>query len=439
MGLFGDVWEAIGNTGRGIVTGAIASGIPGAIIGGIVGSQLGEGAANPQAGGLTPAQLVQAVMTGQGTGSLQQTHAAGVEQAKYQVQLEDGTRGVMTSLESAWTGGAADAARAKLQPLAESSASASTSLDRNSTLAQTGIEQFHAMKKSLHPEVANQPPAKSAWDAGTPWDTDTEDQINQYNQKAQENLERYNSYAEQSSTNTAGRTIDYGRLGTYGGGDFKVDDGGSGPGDGGKAKGFGGRSDPGGGEFRPPADYRPPPSVVQLPPPGQHTPSPQPYRQGDYGDGTRAAAYTPPAPSSYPGYQPPTFGPGTGGGNYGPGGGGFVPGFGPGGGFGPGSGSPGGPGTGSGLGAGRGSGAMAPGQPGQPGQLGRSGPSMGGPAGGQGRSGAPGMGPMGAGAGKGKGGGDDEEHQRASYLQEADPESVFGGSDTKPVPPVIGL
>jgi hypothetical protein len=45
------------------------------------------------------------------------------------------------------------------------------------------------------------------------------------------------------------------------------------------------------------------------------------------------------------------------------------------------------------------------------------------------------MGGMGGGQ-KGQGG-EDAEHQRASYLTEADPESIFG-SDVRAVPPVIG-
>jgi hypothetical protein len=48
------------------------------------------------------------------------------------------------------------------------------------------------------------------------------------------------------------------------------------------------------------------------------------------------------------------------------------------------------------------------------------------------------MGGMGQGAKGGKGE-EDAEHQRASYLVEADPESIFGGSDERTVPPVIGL
>jgi len=455
MGLFGDVWEAatglLGKTGAGAVAGFAVGGPVGAIVGGIVASNASDGSGAVNQGGLTPKQLLEAVVNGPGTSSLEEARRVGGEQARNQTQLHDGTRDVMTALESAWTGGAADAARAKLQPLADSSTSASSSLERNSGLTQTQLDQFVSLKNSLDHEVAADPPTTGTYDDVTPWDTDTEEKVNQYNQKAQANLERYNAYNEQSTSNNAGRTIDYGQLGAFDGGDFKVDDSRPGPGDGGKVRGFDGRSDSGGDGYRPPPGGVQPPIPSSGPPPaGPETPNHRPYevprpqpsdpgfRPGQYDDGTRAAGYTPPQPSSYPGYQPPSFGPGTGGGtNFGPGGGGtgFGPGFGPGtGGFGPGSGSSGGPGSGSAPGPGRGSGALAPGQPGQVNRPGMPG----GPAGGAGRPGAPGMGPMGAGAGKGKGG-EDEEHKRASYLQEADPDSVFGGTETKPVPPVIGL
>ncbi|MEU9685857.1 hypothetical protein [Amycolatopsis japonica] len=456
MGLFGDVWEAasglLGKTGAGAVAGFAVGGPVGAIVGGIVASNASDGSGAVNQGGLTPKQLLEAVVNGPGTSSLEEARRVGGDQARNQTQLHDGTREVMTALESAWTGGAADAARAKLQPLADSSTSASSSLERNSGLTQTQLDQFVSLKNSLDHEVAADPPTTGTYDDVTPWDTDTEDKVNQYNQKAQANLERYNAYNDQSTSNNTGRTIDYGQLGAFDGGDFKVDDSQPGPGDGGKVRGFDGRSDSGGDGYRPPPGGVQPPIPSSGPPPaGPETPNhrpnevprPQPsdpgYRPGQYDDGTRAAGYTPPQPSSYPGYQPPSFGPGTGGGtNFGPGGGGsgFGPGFGPGVGsdFGSGSGSSGGPGRGPAPGSGRGSGAMAPGQPGQVARTGM--PS--GSAGGAGRPAAPGMGPMGAGAGKGKGG-EDEEHKRASYLQEADPDSVFGGTETKPVPPVIGL
>ncbi|WP_116041782.1 PPE domain-containing protein [Amycolatopsis palatopharyngis] len=89
------------------------------------------------------------------------------------------------------------------------------------------------------------------------------------------------------------------------------------------------------------------------------------------------------------------------------------------------------PGAGTGATPGRGTGAVPPGQAAAGG--GRPVPGTGGTAGGP-RGGAM---PMGAGGGRGKGG-EDNEHQRAAYLTNPDPETTFGGTEEKPTPPVIG-
>jgi hypothetical protein len=420
--------EGLGKVLNGAGVGLLAGGPLGAVAGAYVGSQTGTGANNPQAAGLSPGQLVQAVLSGPGTESLQKVHQAGVDQSTYQRRLEQGTRELTSGLESAWTGGASDAARERLQPLTASAVSASTTLDRNSTLSQAQIDQFHQMKNSLHPDVTDQPPTRSAWDVATPWDTDTEDKINQYNQKAAENVERYSSYAQQSDTNTAARTIDYGQLREYTGGDFTVQDPKK-PVDPPEKRTRVGDDDRSiGAQVQPPPAVHPP--VVEPPPPGQVTPTP------GVDDSVRAQGYVPPSTPYPPGYQPPVTGPG---GGFGPGsgpGGGFGPGFG--GGFGPGGGGF-GPGSSSGAASGTGSGARGPGAStgaGAPGE-GRPGAAGGIRGGAAGKPGSPGMGGMGHGAKGGKS--EDEEHQRASYLVEADPESIFGGSDERTVPPVIGL
>ncbi|MEY7972728.1 hypothetical protein AB8O38_12085 [Saccharomonospora xinjiangensis] len=59
-----------------------------------------------------------------------------------------------------------------------------------------------------------------------------------------------------------------------------------------------------------------------------------------------------------------------------------------------------------------------------------------GSSGGAGTRGA-GMAPMGAAGGRGQGD-EDKEHQRASYLQENDPDEAFIGDLGKTAPPVIG-
>ncbi|MEC3974658.1 hypothetical protein [Amycolatopsis sp. H20-H5] len=447
----------LNNTAAGIGIGEVIGGPIGAALGGLIGSQVGTGGDSPQAGGLSPGELVKRVNEGKGTQALQETHETGVAQSRQQLEIESRSRDLFNGLEAAWTGGASDAARARIQPLIDTSASASDTLTLNSRLSQAQIEQFHGMKNALHNDVTDNVPTKSVWDAGTPWDTDTEDKINEHNQKARENVERYTSYNQQSESNSASRTIDYGQLGNYQGGGFELENkpGGKPPKPSEKRFSQDGR-DPGDPRTNPvdPPGYRPPQPVIPPPShlvdpgqqhpgqqhpsqPGQHTP---PYQNTpSYNDNTRAASYLPPTPP--PGYQPGGFGPGSpgysppggGGGGFGPGGG--IGGFG--GGFGPGSGSDSGSGSGSGSGkslpgGGRSSGAGIPGESmGRPAGVGPAG------AGGPGKPGASGMG--GAGAGKGKGGGEDEEHQRASYLLESDPESIFGGTDERPTPPVIGL
>ncbi|MCU1685454.1 MAG: hypothetical protein JWQ81_6193 [Amycolatopsis sp.] len=473
MGLLGDVMDAAKHIGSGaahlvesgakdlsnIVTGAgaglLLGGPAGALIGGYLGSQAGGGANNPTVGGLGPGDLVQRVMQGPGTTSLQDVHQAGVEQSKAQDQIESGSRDLMSGLESAWTGSGSDAARASIQPLADTAASASATLQRNSSLAQDQIGQFESMKNSLHQDVTNTAPERSAWDVGTPWNTSTEDAINDHNQKAQENLARYTDYSSQSTANTGSRTIDYGQLAQSQIGDVTLAPTSLTPPPGPThGPGGGPTHGPGGGltEYK----HSPPPSGP--PPGGPPTPGPgnQPGTSGLPSGGTVAAGYTPPPTSGgfQPGgFGPGGFGPGANGGNstYSPGGfGGGGAGFGPmGGGFGGGSsGSGGGYGSGSSsgsssgagagsAGAGRGlaggtsSGAGAPGE--SAGRPGGSGSASGSAA--PGKAGTSGMG----GAGKGKGeGGEDAEHSRPSYLMEADTDEIFG-SDERTAPPVIGL
>ncbi|AHH95484.1 hypothetical protein [Kutzneria albida] len=147
-----------------------------------------------------------------------------------------------------------------------------------------------------------------------------------------------------------------------------------------------------------------------------------------------------------PGYGLPPGGPGgsgPGGGN-GPGGGrGFGPGSGTGG---PGAGGPGGRG---GFGAGAGSGAAGAGAGGAGSRGAGAGASAGamaaeeaagrgGLGGARGAAGQPGAGGMAGQGGKGGKKGEDGEHQRPSWLVEADPDEIFG-TDEKVVPPVIGL
>ena len=150
--------------------------------------------------------------------------------------------------------------------------------------------------------------------------------------------------------------------------------------------------------------------------------------------------------------RPPAGGRGSQRSGFGPGGMGAVPAAGLAGGFGPGGGAGGGgysggrvPGAGFGPGGGAGGAGAGAGAGAATGARPMGGAAAAGPgaaaAAGAGAAGRGGMGaaPMGAGAGAGKGGqgGEDNEHQRPTYLVEADPDDVFG-TDQRTAPPVIG-
>ncbi|MFD2415391.1 hypothetical protein [Amycolatopsis pigmentata] len=123
---------------------------------------------------------------------------------------------ISSGLESVWTGSGADAAQAKLKPLRDVADSAAQTFTANSTHV-TGIASgFDEMKRSLTP-IPSSPPHKNLWDVVTPWSTDTEDQINQYNAQIQENLNRYNAYSHQAQDAGHQLTVDYGQIGTFDG------------------------------------------------------------------------------------------------------------------------------------------------------------------------------------------------------------------------------
>lgn len=94
--------------------------------------------------------------------------------------------------------------------------SAAQTFTANSTHVTGTASGFDEMKRSLTP-IPSSPPHKNLWDVATPWNTDTEDQINQYNAQIQENLNRYNAYSQQAQDAGQQLTIDYGHIGTFDG------------------------------------------------------------------------------------------------------------------------------------------------------------------------------------------------------------------------------
>lgn len=408
------------------------------------------------------------ITTGPGTGSIQNGQAAASRlRGAYSERLTT-IDALAKEMDAAWTGGGGEAAQnAGAHPLRVWMEDSNTKLnDSDKYLGEqnTAFTTVHAQVQ----EVPKDPPKNNLLNAMTPWTTDTDRAIRDYNTKGQANVDAFNTYYKASNDNgqkmptysalegqQENVSVDPGKNGKKKPGD----DGKNGTGDG-DGNGNGTGSTPGvnmpgpggvpsfpgqpnvppGGSFDPgkPPGFDPtkPPGFDPTKPPG-FDPSIPPggtYTPPRFDDGTHSSGFTPPKIPGAGGFGPGGSGgagdfsiPG-GGGGFGPGGSGGIgdptAGFGPGGaGFGPG-GSTGAAVPGGAAGAGRGG-------------MGAGGGAMGAGGAGAGRTGATGMGGMGGmghGA-RGQGGGDEE--RTSKYLLGDDPNEIFG-TDELTAPPVIG-
>ncbi len=406
---------------------------------------------------ILPGELVRRVKAGPGPDSLGQAqHAASLQSAEQQ-GIESDTLTTVGRLESAWSGQSGDAARGSLRPLADVAASASMALhDSQNTLADQS-HAFTSTRDSLH-DVSDTPPSRSGWDVATPWDTDTEKNINARNAAVEQNNAVYQGFTGTSDGHAQKMPVAYGDVPDSSNDTYALtpaqDPGKVGGTQDSRQQQIAARehqadsSRPVGHSGSTAA--QPPPSgnygTGQHPAPGGQQPPAYVPAAAHGGDSTHTSGYAPPG-STGVNNTPAQFGPTGSGSAYVPGSGpggsssysnpgyvGGVPGsFGPGGGTGtPGSGngSPGASVRGGGPAeAGKSTGAGRFGEP-EPGARG------GASAGAAGAKGANGM-PMAGGAGKGGKGEEGKEKKAASYLREADPNALFG-YDGKATPPVIG-
>ncbi|WP_410647962.1 hypothetical protein [Amycolatopsis sp. cmx-4-54] len=392
---------------------------------------------------IVPADLVRMVKTGSGTASLGEAQRAGVLQAQEQQGIEADTLAAVARLENAWSGQSGDAARAGLRPLAQAATEASAALHVSQNTLANQDHAFQTTRDSMV-EVSDTPPQRNVLDVASPWDTDTEIQLNERNAAIQRNNEIYNAFTRTSDGHAQMMPVEFGQIADESDGAFSI---GQTPGTGGTAKnreitGSGRPSDsePVGVTGRAvQADHRAGAGPGQD---GETLPKQAAgeLRQGSASllpgtdDGTELAGFGRPAPS---GIDVPNV-PGPGVGNL-PAAGGradtlnYVAG-------------PGRPGAAPVVppyGRGGSPGVIGPGGPGRsagPGPYGAAGEAAGRVgAGGQGSAGSRGAGgtPVVPVAGRGKDKDEDKEKKSPEYLQEPDPQGLFGYTGRVP-PPVIG-
>ncbi|ATY09621.1 hypothetical protein CU254_03440 [Amycolatopsis sp. AA4] len=418
--------------------------------------------------------IVQQVQQGPGTSSWDSGSSTVQKMIQEHNQNSDDAQQITTMLESVWTGDGADAARARLRPLSDASSTSAQAYVVNGQKLVDTTHGYNDMKIALQ-AMPPTPPHKNLWDQGTPWDTDTEKQINAYNAAANHNVERYQKYADQAKANGQGLNSNYGQVSAFDGQNLKIDSGGdhapskagihewayrgpgrdsggpdSGPGASGGLGSWPGANGPGatgpganGPGVSGPGVSGPgghggtgvgsfPPGGVAVPPGGGVSPG---YRPGDE---TSTAGWTPPSVDRVGGanWTPPvptSFGGGSGNSDWSSGGG-----FGPlGGGGGVGGGAEAGGrtggiaarlGGGTGVGAGAGAGAGAAEEAATRGSAGK---------GTAGAKGSPGMGGMAPG-GKGKGE-EDKEHQRKYGIEDDSAFSLVDENGERALDPRTGL
>lgn len=420
---------------------------------------------------------------GRGSSAFSSNGAITEEQSNLQSSLNDQITQLNQKMNQAWQGVASQQAISGAAPLASAADQASVKLATASQAMTSQVNSFHTAYNSVVP-MNSTPPANNIVNemvSGLGINTPLDQQISGYNAAGQHNVQVYNSYSAQSAANASEMPTSFDLLPNphptisvvspttgYSSGPT-----------------FTGSSGPGGSGSTPPSSYAPPsgPGRYAAPPtygstgPSGYAPAPQPPGGG---------GYAPPPPGGDQVLTPSAFDPGPGGPSGGPGGfapfgypggqngpgneefvgpGGYPggqsgfpgeeqfngPGGADGGGFGggPGYGGPGGEfgGQGSGYGgsggnrAGLGPSSGSSAQGGGTGSANAAGGATGeesamGRAGMMGAPGGPGMaGPMMAG-GRGGKGEEDKEHKTAEYLQEGDPDALFG-YDQQTVPPVI--
>ncbi|MDQ0378265.1 hypothetical protein [Amycolatopsis thermophila] len=412
------VGAAVGSVVPGVGT-AIGAGV-GAVVGGLAGLMSTPDAEHHEAniGGRTidARKIWEQIHPGDASSLTAGANAAktlkGVheDRAKLIQQIND-------MMDNAWKGMASGQVQAGAHPLGIWLQDSATNLGKSETYLNDQASAFHTVHSKVE-EIPAQAPDGGFLDGLNPF-SDTDEQIEQYNQRGKANVDAFNNYYQASMTNAGGMP----QYNAWQGNVFSNGNPGGGfPGGGGGAGGVPGGG--GAGAFKPAGTGDLPQFSSTTPSanlPHTATNAAYPPNTGvGYNpafDSTSASGYTPPSTSG--------FGPGGGGGGFGPGGGGG------GGGLGSGAGGVGAAGFG-GMSAGVGSGATAGTGAGGAGAGGAGARGASTRAGRAGAAGTPGMGGRG-----GHANGEDDELHENKYMVGDDPNELFG-TDELTAPPVIG-
>ncbi|MFI9388623.1 hypothetical protein [Kutzneria sp. NPDC052558] len=411
-------------------------------------------------GGLSAEQIVDKMKgaAANGTPTLDAASSAATQVQGIHAEIEGHVGGVLSKLMDAWKGDAAQYAQDNITPLQAVLQKSQDDLGHAQNISSRQSGSFHDATHSLVPVPAK--PSNNLLNVMTPWHTDLDDKINQWNDAQSKNIAVYNSYTSASNYNHDNMPTTYGDVSNSSTPtNVQITQTPSAPPNPGPGPGTGGYGPGHSGGYTQYGTY----SGVG----GSSGPNTPNYgganSGGQPGGGPVGGGYSGPGSSTgtqgWPGSGAPGQGPGYGNPGYGQPGYGSQSPFGPGGsadaaafgggalggGFGGGGygGSSAGGGSGTARGfsgsgsAGGGSAQGAGNRAGAGGVAGESGPGAASVVGRPGAAGAAGAGGMGAG-GRGGKKEEDTEHKTAAYLEDDYSDDIVGELP-RTVPPVIGM
>jgi hypothetical protein len=395
---------------------------------------------------LTAHDIYVQITSGPGTKKLQEAHEAAQKETSAEQTRAEHIEKLTGMISDGWEGSASERAYDATKPLGDTAALRSVQLGFTHQYLQSQIAAFDTAKNGVKPVDAS-PPSTAVVSEAVPWFGDIDGEMSTYQNDSQNNIAVFSAYDNASKSNGEALPTEYPAFkdGSDSPGfvlnDHESDDSSSESGADARTShshtGSGVPSVPGGSTVTHSSGQSAPPptgqSVAQVPPGSTSASSamPPPIYQPGSGGYPQTPAAQGPTTGAFNLFGP-YGGPGS---SYG---GGSVYGRGYGGGAG--SGYGGDSGSGYGSGSGSGSGARTGGSP--------EGPRSGAGAGaipaeesiarrlnpGATRGGMSGMSGIGAGHGADKD--EDTEHERPSFLQEDDPEDIFG-TDEVTAPSVI--
>ncbi|WP_051166489.1 hypothetical protein [Amycolatopsis orientalis] len=142
------------------------------------------------------------------------------ELAAEQETLSQDLSGTLTKLESSWTGQGADLVAERLRKVRASAIDAHQAFAANENTHATGI----AMHENLRNQLTSIPPAPTG--SPTPamglMNADVMSKLIEHDTAQQKNLDTYEKFTSESQGNTQQLKVDYGKIGTYDGGDVTI-------------------------------------------------------------------------------------------------------------------------------------------------------------------------------------------------------------------------